>query len=184
MIYIRALLFFIAGFFAQLGFILTGPAVVLIALPFAKNNHLPRCAWPWGNEEDGINGDNRGWYWYTYCPEWWPNWFRSWWWLVVRNPANNAKRYWLGFDVRSKKIETIAGQDYVRDDLRSTGWQLVKAGRRFHLYVVKRYGSSTRALVIELGNKFQVRHNGVRYADPRDYWKGFTFEVNPYKDIE
>ena len=51
------------------------------------------------------------------------------------------------------------------------------------LYYVKRYGNSNRALVIQLGNKIKLEHNTAVEQDEYDYFKGFTFEVNPFKDI-
>lgn len=37
--------------------------------------------------------------------------------------------------------------------------------------------------VVQLGAKIKLSHNGVQYADPVDYWKGVTFEINPAKDV-
>ena len=165
---------------------------------------LPEFAWPWDNDGDGARGDKRGWYWTLYwspivlpskVQEWLinfgivppifylPDCFKYYWWLAIRNPANNFKRFIMGFDIRTATIVTLLGQDFVRDDFRSTGWQLVKAGNRYHFYLVYRYGDSNNALVIELGNKFRVEHNGQEYEREHKYFKGFTFEINPYKDI-
>lgn len=195
--WLRAFVYFILGFLAQFFFIISG--LVMSALPKTERKHekkpfksypgfwfpvhLPRFAWLWDNEEDGARGDDRGWYWVDYHPEW-PAWFKYWFWLAIRNPANNFKRYILGADIRRFHIEAVYGQAYVRDDFESTGFQLVKGGHfRYHLYWVHRWGDSDHALVIQLGNKFQERHNGVKYEDQRDYFKGFTFEINVYKDI-
>ena len=193
---LQASLFFIAGFIAQLAFIITGLVVCLLpktkrkheAEAFTSNIgiwypvHLPKWAWLWDNDGDGARGDKRGWFWCEYMPDM-PEAFKYWFWLAIRNPANNFKRFILGFDIRTETIETIYGEDYVRDDFNSTGFQLVRAGRRYHLYYVRRYSNSPRALVIELGNKFRVEHNGKTYESEHKYFKGFTFEVNPYKDI-
>ena len=195
---LKAGAFFVAGFIAQLIFIITGLFVCMLPKEksedlgkcFTMNEgiwfpvHLPQWAWLWDNDGAGARGDKRGWYWCEYEPTL----YRSdavkyWFWLAVRNPANNFKRFILGFDIRTATIHTIYGDDYVRDDFSSTGYQLVKAGNRYHFYWVYRYGQSIQALVIELGNKFQVRHNGSTYENDHKYFKGFTFEVNPYKDI-
>lgn len=194
----KASVFFIIGFVAQVVFIFSG--LVICSFPKVKREeeskpftvstnvgvwfpvHLHSLFWLWDNDRDGARGDHRGWYWMEYLPSM-PESVKYWWWLAIRNPANNFKRFILGFDIRTAKIETVYGQDYVRDDFNSTGWQLVKAGNRYHFYLVYRYGQSDRALVIELGNKFQVRHNHGVYESEHKYFKGFTFEVNLYKDI-
>jgi len=196
--WLRAFTFFALGFVAQLFFIVTG--LVVCFLPKSKDKskcvpftvpsnigswfpvHLPKWAWLWDNDADGARGDKRGWYWCEYMPKM-PTAFKYWFWLAIRNPANNFKRFVLGFGIRKEEIKTIYGVDYVRDDFNSTGWQLVKAGWRYHLYIVRRYGESDRALVIEFGNKFQVRHNDATYEDEHKYFKGFTFEINPNKGI-
>ena len=195
---LKAGAFFVAGFLAQLIFIITGLFVCLLpktkdkskCVPFTVPSnigswfpvHLPKWAWYFDNDRDGARGDHRGWYWMEYIPDY-PDAFKYWFWLAIRNPANNFKRYVLGFDIRKETIRTIYGDNYVRDDFESAGFQLVKAGHRYHLYWVKRYSESDRALVIELGNKFQVRHNGAVYESEHKYFKGFTFEVNFWKDI-
>ena len=195
---LRASVFFVLGFVAQLFFLLTGVFVCMLpkikdtgaSVEFTQGNgywfpvHLPSWARLWDNNADGARGDKRGWFWNEYeRVQGFPDFLKYYWWLAFRNPANNFKRYVLGFDIRTADIETIYGQAYVRDDFNSTGFQLVKAGQRYHLYIVYRYGKSNNALVIELGNKFQVRHNKVRYEREHKYFKGFTTEVNFYKDI-
>ena len=192
----KAAVFFALGFLAQLVFIITGLFVCLLpktkeeskAVDFTANMgvwfpvHLPGWAWWWDNDADGGRGDKRGWFWMEYMLDG-NEAFKYWFWLAIRNPANNFKRKVLGFDIRNAKIETVSGQDFVRDDFQSTGFQLVRAGWRYHLYYVRRYGSSNRAMVIEFGNKFQVRHNGATYHSEHKYTKGFTMEFAPFKDI-
>ena len=150
---------------------------------------FPKVFWPWDNLEDSSIGDHRGW--------WDANSFGAdsrkfvnrFWWLAVRNPFNNFKRFVLGCDVRKYTITKLAGQDYVRDDFDSVGWQLLKATPkdgwlpRYQLYIVKRYKDSDRALVVQIGNKIRLEHNNVVEADEYDYWKGWTLEINPFKDI-
>lgn len=147
---------------------------------------FPKIFWLFDNAEDSSTGDIRGW-WHNRCGD--SRKFSSrFMWLAVRNPMNNFKRYILGLDIREYKIEVLAGQPYVRDDLQSTGWQFliarpVRAGiPRYMLYIVLRT-HGTHALVVQQGNKLKLSHNGAIYDDPLDYWKGFTNELNPNKDI-
>ena len=150
---------------------------------------FPKVFWPWDNIEDSSTGDARGW--------WDANSFgkdsrkviNRFFWLAVRNPFNNFKRYVLGIDIRNYGILKLAGQDKVRDDFDNTGWQFLKAcsidGKpsRYMFYLVKRYKSSDRALVIQIGNKIKLEHNVAVEDKEVDYWKGWTAEVNFYKDI-
>ena len=190
--------------------VLSAPFAVAIGLPFkvlhkgrettfsqykhptSAKAHIDLPEWlKWyQNAEDGLMGDDRGWYWNEYCKSWWPTWFRMWWWSGIRNPANYLKRNILGVDVREYVITKVAGDDYVRDDLDSTGCQILKAEHvhsdkvKYALYWVWLWPfSSTRAIVVQLGPKVKLEHNGVMYADEWDYLKGVTFEVNPVKDI-
>jgi len=201
---VSTLLFFITQIFG----ILLGFLVVPIMLLFGKydadsakyftdyNTHrkwirekFPKVFWPWDNLEDSSTGDHRGW--------WDANSFGAdsrklinrFWWLAVRNPFNNFKRFVLGCDVRKYTITKLAGQDYVRDDFNGVGWQFLKAIPkdgwlpRYQLYIVKRYKDSDRALVVQIGNKIRLEHNNTVEADEYDYWKGWTLEINPFKDI-
>lgn len=107
------------------------------------------------------------------------------WWMAVRNPANCLKRFILSCDVRNHRVEKLGGKDYVRDDLNSTGWQFLKCGKYYTFYGVWKWPKTERALVIQLGNKFDLEDNIKTYPDGQEYkyFKGFTFEINPYKFI-
>lgn len=153
---------------------------------------FPKVFWPWDNIEDSSVGDHRGW-WDAYCYKGnaylWRNRF---WWLAIRNPFNNFKRYVLGIDSREYNYSLLAGQSYVRDDFHSTGWQLLKASPkdsskkwlpRYQFYLVARYGASDRALVMQLGNKMKLSHQDKVEDKEIDYFSGFTFEINVFKDI-
>lgn len=153
---------------------------------------LPDWLKPWQNIEDGLRGDHRGWWDANSYGSDGSKVFNMFWWSAIRNPFNYFKRFVLGCDVRNYVIYKLAGQDYVRDDFKSVGWQLLKARPlhksgiklpRYMYYGVFRYGSSDRALVIQLGNKIKLSHNSDIEADEYDYFKGFTFEINPFKDI-
>lgn len=153
---------------------------------------IPSWLKPWQNIEDGLRGDHRGW-WDANCfGKDSSKVFNMFWWSAVRNPFNYFKRFTLGCDVRNYIITKLAGQDYVRDDVHSTGWQVLKATPlaksglklpRYSFYGVFRYGKTSRALVIQLGNKIRLSHNSAIETDDYDYFKGFTFEINPFKDI-
>lgn len=171
----------------QLPVILIGLPLVAIGLPFRRTVdglvRLPKWLLPWDNIVDGLLGDKRGKY-AASTAKWNPL-FAMWWWAAVRNPANYFKRFILACDVSRCVITKLAGQDYVRDDFDSEGWQLLQAvrddGRKYyHFYWVRRWRESDRALVIELGFKFRLGHvieSGI------DRFKGFTFEVAPWKNI-
>ena len=95
----------------------------------------------------------------------------------------------MGADVRHYFIVKLKGDDFVRDNLGSEGFQILKAIPRddkiphWTLYWVRQWGKSNRAIVIQLGAKIKLSHNDVYYDDPVDYFKGVTFQINPMKDI-
>lgn len=206
-----AIFTWVVMFLVQLVGILLGIFIVPIMLMFGKtdessaipfsqfNTHrmwkrevFPKIFYYWDNLEDSSAGDHRGW-WDANCffgdSSLWINRF---WWLAIRNPFNNFKRYVIGCDVRDYHFTKIAGQDVVRDDIYNTGWQFLKAtpregGRivipRYMFYLVGRYGTSERALVIQIGNKIKLEHEHAVEKDEYDYFKGFTTEINAYKYI-
>lgn len=149
---------------------------------------LPKLALFWNNKIDGTLGDED----FRYASRDIPfglkntSFLGQYWWMAIRNPFNYFKRFILACDVRKNVVEKIAGQDYVRDDLESTGWQFLKCGRFYAFYGVWKWKwSDTHAVVIQLGNKFDLQDNFKTYPSTQEYkyFKGFTFEINPYKDI-
>ena len=149
---------------------------------------LPKIALFWDNKIDGTLGDDD----YRYASRGIPfglkntSFLGQYWWMAFRNPFNYFKRFILACDVRKNVVEKVAGQDYVRDDLMSTGWQFLKCGRFYAFYGVWKWKwSDTHAVVIQLGNKFDLQDNFKAYPSDQEYKysKGFTFEINPYKDI-
>ena len=74
--FVKAAAFFVAGFIAQLIFIIAGLFVCLLpkskdkskCVPFTVPSnigswfpvHLPKWAWLWDNDADGARGDKRG----------------------------------------------------------------------------------------------------------------------------
>ena len=148
---------------------------------------MARLFWYWDNDNDGSLGDKRGW-WNENTPFGDARSFLSqYWWLAVRNPANNFKRYVIGIDMRIHPVVKVKGQDYVRDDLENTGFQILRAiGPRvshYMLYWVRRWGNSNRAIVVQIGHKIKLSHNTAKYDKGYKNWKGFTCEINPFKDI-
>lgn len=111
--------------------------------------------------------------------------FGQFWWMAIRNPFNYFKRFIISCDVRKNKIVKLAGKDKVRDDLFNTGWQFLKCGKFYTFYLVREWGKSKRAIVIQLGNKFDIEDNYKIYPADQEYkyMKGFTFEINPWKYI-
>lgn len=149
---------------------------------------LPGFALFWDNKIDGTLGDDD----YRYASRDIPfglkntSFLGQYWWMAFRNPFNYFKRFILACDVRKDVVEKIAGQDHVRDDLNSTGWQFLKCGKYYAFYGVWKWKwSDTHAVVIQLGNKFDLQDNFKAYPSDQEYkyFKGFTFEINPYKDI-
>lgn len=151
---------------------------------------LPDLFWMWSNDEDGLQGDKRGWWDAHSMFGKATNYLSKLWWVVWRNPFANASRYHPLFscDVSKCRSWWYFGDYHVRDDVNSTGWQLVfaksDAGRVYAgLYVVIRYGTSDHALVLQWGSKIYPRHEGVVYQEPLDYFKGHTMETQFFKNI-
>jgi len=157
-----------------------------------RNYELPDWLWWSQNPEDNLTGDKRGWYWNIYM-EGRPDWWKMWVWSAWRNPLNYWKRIKTGCDIREHRVVKICGDDYVRDDFENTGFQILLAvptamhSKWYHykpaLYWVRRWGSSNRGIVVQLGWKIKLSHNGATYVDPLDYFKGWTLEPQPFKDI-
>lgn len=174
---------------------------------------LPKFALFWDNKIDGTLGDDD----YRYASRDIPfglkntSFLGQYWWMAFRNPFNYFKRFILACDVRKDIVEKVAGQDYVRDDLNSTGWQFLKCGKFYTFYgvwlypehkvytlgfekvdswykyklKVNTYLNTSKSLVMQLGNKFDLQDNLKAYPIEQEYkyFKGFTFEINLYKDI-
>lgn len=172
--------------------ILLGFFVVAAAIPFRKLQrsksdgrsiiNLPRWAWLWGNDYDGLLGDKRGW-WVDNTPFGWRvNSFAAmWWWAAVRNPVNNL-RLVAGISCPVSECSiSYAGDRTVEDKPGRGGWQFVIAERRtsvwYGFYLVHEW-SATRAFVIRVGYKIKPSHAGS--SEPP---KGVTFKLNPWKEI-
>lgn len=174
--------------------IVAGLLVVALAIPFAvpgyslsdgrRITNLPRWAWLFGNDFDGLLGDKRLW-WAANTPFGWAvdSFLAMWWWAAIRNPVNNMRLVpGLSCPV-AECVITYRGAHTVEDKPGLGGWQFVRAQRKggrsrwYGLYWVHEW-SATRALVLRLGYKIKPSHAGSQ--EPA---KGLTFKLNPYKAI-
>lgn len=111
------------------------------------------------------------------------------WWLALRNPANNMRfspllgcpvtecdyRYW-----GDENVEDRPGQGG-RRFLLATHKQ---TGRRYYGFYGVWELSATRAVVVQIGFKGEPKDWTEDYAgDPSRQWAGMTFEINLFKDI-
>jgi len=203
---IRAAIQWLLLFPVRVVLILLGVLVVPLALPFVQSAGtwmpftqapgnwrlvtLPDWAWLWSNDRDGALGDKRGW-WHlnalfglgAYHP------FSMFWWLALRNPANNMRfsplfgcpvtecdyRYW-----GDENVEDRPGQGGRRFLLATHK----RTGRRYYGFYGVWQWSATRALVMQIGFKGEPKDWAEDYtADLSRQWAGMTFEINPLKDI-
>ncbi|WP_347505149.1 DUF7338 family protein [Pseudomonas anguilliseptica] len=186
--------------------IIAGLVVVPVALPFRRVQgppipfsqasgdwllvKLPGWAWLWSNDRDGAAGDKRGW--------WHKNalfglgayhWFSMFWWLAIRNPANNPRFTPLFGCPVTECDYRHWGQFEVEDDPGKGGWRFLLAtnrqtGRRYYGFYWVWQWSAPRALVVQFGFKPEPSDFAEDYSgDMSRQWKGFTFEVNPIKSI-
>lgn len=144
--------------------------------------NLPKWAWLFGNDFDGLDGDGRGW-WAANTPFGWP--VRShrsrWWWAAIRNPANNLRRIAYFSCPVSKCAIKFNGSAEVEDKPGKGGWQLVTAyagGLEWYGFYLVKELTSTRAFVVRAGFKIKPSHAGSDEPD-----KGYTFKLNPWKAI-
>lgn len=94
----------------RIGYIAAGVFVVAVALPFAKDGELPKWAYLWDNDEDGHDGPP----WYQKQYKWLPGPLRRYWWLAVRNPANNM-RYDERYNLKLNRDNDLGtGDQYVQ----------------------------------------------------------------------
>jgi hypothetical protein len=147
------------------------------------------------NPEDNLTGDKRGSYWCEdrFRPKlfsetiWQNDTFRMWWWTAIRNTWKYLKMVILGCDIRKFKIYYV-GSFHVRDDLASQGFQIVIAWPntlalpRFGIYWVKEIKNG-KGICFQLFWKIAPKHNVAKYRYDWDYFKGLTFELNPWKDL-
>ncbi|TBV12744.1 DUF7338 family protein [Stutzerimonas kirkiae] len=187
--------------------IVAGLVIAPLALPFRRMDEstrqpftttagdwllvtLPGWAWLWSNDRDGAVGDQRGW-WHMNAPFGLGayHWLSMFWWLAIRNPANNARfTRLMGCPVTECTFE-YWGDEVVKDKPGQGGVRFMIAthretGRKYYgLYFVKAWNDK-RALVVQVGFKGEPSDWSEDYSgDASRQWKGLTFEVNPWKNI-
>ena len=143
----------------------------------SSNLHLgDRRGW-WSNER---NGNHKS-FWSQYL------------WSAVRNPSNNLRFMPLSsINVKyAKRIDLLAGQEYVRDREGGEGYQFIRAISKngipyYSFYLVKNYGNG-KGFVIRFGFKVIPSHM-EEYSDVEDTPngsenKGMTFKISLYKNL-
>lgn len=170
---------------------LVGLFVVAIAIPFKVDDisksdgrkivNLPRWAWLFGNDYDGLLGDKRGW-WAENTPFGWPvdHFVSMYTWAALRNPVNNMRLTNLFSAPVQGSTITFKGKEHVRDDKDSAGWQFVtteNSGKKWFGFYLVYLWSDTRAFVIRLGFKVEPKDAGSTER------QGMTTKVNPWKAI-
>lgn len=161
---------------------------------------LPWYGHPWDNPRDGVLGDRRLDYWSsgTQYPLWFdklrsPQYIKAYYWLAVRNPANNLSRFYRGFGckVDECQVTLLAGDYFVSDVKDCEGWQFVKADGPvfnywgFYLYRrvtdidLRTFKKVDRYIMVRLGHKIEPRYNGQIFEGDRTLkaWKGSTFRI-------
>ena len=187
-----SLLFILKLALAIIGLVWVPVCLVGIKLHSASSTNweLTRLPWwghPFDNPRDGLMGDKRLHYWLEgdQFPKWFSkapsklqSWLKAYYWLAIRNPANNFSRFYPGLavNVTKAKIELLAGDTYVNNKT-TPGYQFVRAfdGVLYYwgFYLV------TDKLVIRLGHKIEPKHITQDFSnDPDKAWKGFTFKFN------
>ena len=170
---------------------LVGLFVVAIAIPFKVDDisksdgrqivNLPRWAWLFGNDYDGLLGDKRGW-WAENTPFGWPvdHFVSMYTWAAFRIPVNNMRLANLFSAPVQGSTITFKGKEHVRDDKDSAGWQFVtteNSGKKWFGFYLVYLWSDTRAFVIRLGFKVEPKDAGSTER------QGMTTKVNPWKAI-
>lgn len=191
--YVKAVAQFAFLFLSNIVLVLLGFVVVAIAIPFRVDGYsesdgrkivnLPKWAWLWGNDFDGLLGDKRGW-WAENTPFGVAvdSFLAMYAWAALRNPANNKRLLsWYQTPVVGSEI-SYKGDFTVEDKPGMGGWQFVKTVHDGHasygFYFVHEW-SLTRAFVIRFGYKVKPMHSG----STDELAKGFTTKVNLYKAI-
>lgn len=137
--------------------------------------------WPWGNDRDGALGDKRG-AWAKKCSGKVTDFKNMFWWLAIRNPANNFSRFtpFIAVDMSTvSSINLIAGRLGDLDDKDHPDYQFLscKDERGFEYFkyeqVLDILGKRFHILV---GHKFDYRHL-KEWDDKQKAWKGFTMRI-------
>jgi hypothetical protein len=207
--YVKAVLQWTFLLIANLVTDLVGLVVVLVALPFRVDGvslsdgraikNLPKWAWLFGNDYDGVLGDKRLWWDANADASVWlglrplirkvyknlevidsSSFQAMYWWTAVRNPVNNM-RLVKGFQCPLVgSVITYKGQAHVRDDSESAGWQFVTTdnyGKKYYGFYWVYLWNTTHCLVVRLG--FKTEPSDAGSTEPQ----GMTTKINPYKAV-
>ncbi|WP_213881188.1 hypothetical protein [Pseudomonas sp. dw_358] len=185
---IQWLFLFVSGFVMDF----LGLFIVAIAIPFRVNAvsgsdgrpivNLPKWAWLWGNDYDGLLGDKLG-EWATEVPFGVSidSFFAMWWWAAIRNPSNNMRFVSLWAAPIIGSTITYKGAAHVRDHDGEAGWQFVtveNGGRHWYCFYLVHQWSTTRAFVIRMGFKVEPADAGTNEVP-----QGCVTKINLYKAI-
>ena len=136
-----------------------GLIAVPIALLFAKDGKLPKWAWIWDNDRDGINGDDG--FKNEHCPSYglkYGGFLCSYIWLAIRNPSAN-----LCWHLGVKEIIT---------DLKITWYGSIatgKSGRKYKLIYFK-----TNLIEFYMGYK----NDNAKIGEYMPYNIGIALRIN------
>lgn len=180
--------------FVRLNAVILGFFVVAAALPFRTEEpvpvgeekpyperkivHLPKWAWLWDNDAEGMMSWMEEWP--EMCWNGKPDSFLSMWqWAAWRNPANNM-RFMRGIAVYLPEAHSVKywGKYKVsdKDYKNGEGWQFVGCkGKYFPYYGFQWVG---KKYYIRLGHKIEPNHFEPDYlpnSPERKHWKGMTF---------
>ena len=77
---------------------------------------------------------------------------------ILRNPACNGQREWLGFTMKTGDVAHLYGDEDIGDNIGKSGTRLTTVTRdgkvkAFHYYVVKQYGHSKKCFRCQFGWK-------------------------------
>ena len=146
----------------------TGIFIVAVALPFTyflgEKNEAGwqmerlrwRWSWPWSNDYDGVQGQKNGKN-YTRFPL--GSYLGNYSWTALRNPFNNAGRFWLGIDYNKVELLTLVGTPDVDADIVGFCHYRIKCKNRNFYFPGFAYCSGK--WVVRLGYKAKT----YRYAD-------------------
>ena len=189
---VRAVFQWVFLFLSNVVLDILGLLVVLVAIPFRVAGksvsdgrdivNLPKWAWLFGNDYDGLLGDKRG---------WWANntpfgvkaesFFAMWVWAAVRNPVNNMRLTSLYSAPIKGSVITYKGSYVVEDKPGMGGWQFVtieNSGKKWYGFYLVHEWNPKKAFVVRLGFKVKPEHNGTS-ENP----KGMTTKISLWKEL-
>lgn len=167
--------------------VLAGVFIVPVALRFAKDGSLPRWAWLWDNDRDGLDGPE--WYRERYTPgsrvaAWvkarWPRY----WWLAWRNPANNTRFAWpFELDLEPAAVEFVGDdfEDFTPATARREGraiWFVAWQGLRGGFWFIRPWGDASH-FRLRLGWKVLPLHSHAPLKHPT---VGVGFQLMPNRN--